>query len=178
MKKMVAVFLVFLTVMIESTALAKIQIRGILPNLSLIVVISYGLIEGNRWGHNIGLLIGLIQDVLFCSYIGFFSLLYFYLGHLSGYGHRILRRGNLLIPLLLVVAGDLLYGFLCYIFKYFFAGQIHAMYYISHIIIPEAAYTSLFVLPIYSVLAWLSRKISRYHVKDAITRSFLNRERI
>lgn len=169
MKKAAAVILVFLTVVLESTLMIRFRIRGIAPNLSLVLVISYGLLEGHRWGRNIGLLIGLAQDVLFCPYIGFYALLYFYLGHLSGYGHAIFRKTNLMVPTLLIIAGDVVYGFLCYFFKYFMAGEIEVGYYISQIIVPEAAYTALWVLPCYCAVAIINRRLTRLPDKDTIT---------
>lgn len=178
MKKVVTVILVLLTIVLESTLLVKFRIRGIMPNLSLILVVSYGLQEGKRWGRNVGLLIGLAQDVLFCSYIGFFSLLYFYIGHASGYVKHVFRKTNLLIPSLLIIAGDLVYGCVCYFFRYFLAGQIDFSYYWMHIIVPEAAYTSLFILPCYCALAMLNRKLTRLPVKEVITQRMVEQERI
>ena len=178
MKKLLIFLFAFVCVILESTLFVRLRIGGIIPNLTLIVVVSIALAEGNGWGRGIGFFMGLTHDVLFSHRIGYFALMYYLLGHLCGYGHRILRRGNLLIPLLLTILADFVYGFTNYFFLAFLHGRTDPSLYFHQIILPEAAYTSLFILPIYAFITWAAGLLSRIHVKDVITHRFHGGERI
>ena len=178
MKKILALLFGLVLIILESTLFTRLRVAGVIPNLTLIMVISIGLVEGSRWGRNIGLFMGLTQDVLFTSYIGVYALIYFLIGHISGYGHRVLRRGNLLTPVLLILAGDILYGAVSYLFSAFLVGQTNFGYYWNRIILPEASYTGFFILPVYCLIAGVSHLLDGRHLKDMITRNFTHRERI
>ncbi len=178
MKKILAVLFGFVLIILESTLFSKLKVAGVIPNLTLIAVMSFGLVEGNRWGRNLGFLMGITQDILFTQHIGFYALLYFYLGHISGYGQRGLRRSNLFFPLLLILLGDLIYGILNFLFRAMLFGRTDFAFYWSRIILPEAAYTAFWILPVYCLIAGCSRLLSRIHVREMFARNFAHHERI
>ncbi|MFQ9802362.1 MAG: rod shape-determining protein MreD [Clostridia bacterium] len=88
----------------------------VIPNLSLILIVSYGILEGEKRGRGLGLFIGLTQDFLFFHTASFTGLLYYYIGHLSGYFNKDFYKENYILPLFLLAAGDLLYSLVCYSF--------------------------------------------------------------
>ena len=176
MKKVLMLFFCFLVVILESTLLVRFRIAGIIPNLSLVIVMSIGLSDGCGWGRGAGFFTGLTHDVLFSHRIGYFALIYYLLGHVSGYGHRILRRANLLIPLILILIGDILFGLINFFFLKFLHGVTDFPMYFHEIILTEASYTSFFVLPLYCLITWSSRKLSHFRMKDMITHRFSNEE--
>ncbi len=178
MKRFLTFLMVFALLILESTLFSKLSIRGITPNLSCILVVSYGLLGGNSLGRAVGFFVGLTQDMLFSTSVGFFALLYFYIGHLSGYGHRILRKGNYITPLFCVLLGDLLYGLCCYFFKYFLAGQIDFRYYLFRVILPEASYTALIALPLFAFLRRMDGTFTRIQRKLAASHEMMKRERM
>ena len=109
-KKLILLFLSFLIVIMESTLISRFRIGGIIPNLTLITVMSIALCEDSKTGRQVGFFMGLTQDVLFFRSIGHYALLYFFLGHISGIARRVLHRSNLTTLFLFIMAGDLIYG--------------------------------------------------------------------
>ena len=157
MRSLIMGLLALLCVCAESTVLQGIAIRGILPNLSLILVISYSLLRGSHGGRCFGLTIGLLQDVIFFNTVGFYVLLYYLLGHLCGYFCRDMNRENYVLPLLAVLAGDFLYCLINYFFLYLLAGDTGLFYYFRTRFLPEMCYTGLLTLPVYGLMTLLTR---------------------
>ena len=176
MKKVLTIFFSFFIVILESTALQNLKLMGVMPNLSLVFVMSIALNSGSRCGRWTGFLTGLAQDVLLCPYIGFYTLFYFLLGHISGQFHRILRGSSLFTPLLLMIGGDLIYGIVSFIFRAFLQGQTDLSAYFKWIILPEAAYTAFFALPVYAIVFYLGAGLDKLKVKNMITRKFAEEE--
>ena len=150
-----------LCVFAQSTVCHAIEIRGVIPNLSLILIVSYGILEGKKRGRGLGLFIGLTQDFLFFHTAGFTGLLYYYIGHLSGYFNKDFYKENYIVPLFLLAAGDLLYSLVCYFFLYLLPGDTRFLLYLQRIIIPELVYTAIFALP--SASAFAERVIASSH---------------
>lgn len=161
MRALIMGFAALLCVGAEATVLRGVALRGIVPNLSLILVVSYASLRGSQGGRCLGLFIGLVQDILFFSTVGFYGLLYYLIGFFSGFFCRDFNRGS--YPLLLgVIAGaDFLYGVINYIFLCLFKGDLHIGYYLLHRILPELCYTALAALPLCGLTALLNAGIER-----------------
>lgn len=159
---MILVFLIgFLNLLGEATWLRSLTIINIAPNLSLILVVVWGILQGNTRGRILGMWIGLLQDILFCRFIGFYALIYYLLGHFSGYFNKDFYQENFLLPLAVVVVSDLIYGLLQYLIYHFFLGDLQIGYYFLHRILPEVCYTALVCLPLYPLLRLLSHGMKR-----------------
>ncbi len=159
MRILIMGLLSLLCVFAQSTVCHAIEIRGVIPNLSLILIVSYGILEGKKRGRGLGLFIGLTQDFLFFQTAGFTGLLYYYIGHLSGYFNKDFYKENYILPLFLLATGDLLYSLVCYFFLYLLPGDTRFMLYLQRIIIPELVYTAIFALPCYRILFWIDGRI-------------------
>ena len=83
-KAIIMGLLAFFLICVESTVLHRIEIYGIVPNLSLCMVVSCSLLFGSTFGRRLGILVGLCQDILFLDILGFYTLLYFLLGQAAG----------------------------------------------------------------------------------------------
>ena len=152
-----AVFLLCL----ESTILHHIEIYGIIPNLTLCMVVSCSLLFGSTFGRRLGLMIGLIQDVLFLDVLGFFTLLYFLLGQIAGLFKNGFDQNNLLLSLGLTALFDLLFSAICYLFFHFFQGRIDVMYFLTSTIFPELVYTIIASIPVYFLVRYLGNLLDR-----------------
>ena len=148
--------------LLEATWLRQVAIFEIAPNLSLILVVFWSILQGSDRGRRFGLWIGLLQDFLFCKVIGFYGLVYYVLGHVCGYFKRDFYKGHYILPFLIVSAADLIYGMLHYVFYGFFQGKLNIGFYLQEKILPEMFYTALISLPFYLVLYLLSRGLEHF----------------
>lgn len=145
----------------ESTWLHTLSINQILPNLSLILVVSCGILLKEEKGRRIGLLVGLIQDFLFLRILGFYGALYYLIGHFSGKISKNMSRNLLILPILLVFCSDVAFGIIQYIVFRFFTGDLYFGYSLIRQILPEAVYSSLFAILLYPLWRALSH-LTRY----------------
>jgi rod shape-determining protein MreD len=76
---------VILAVALQSTLLARLTLLGVVPQLVLVVVVSFAYLDGERVGVVVGFFGGLLQDLLlFQSVIGLTALVYTLLGYSVG----------------------------------------------------------------------------------------------
>ncbi len=99
-------------ILLQSTILNKIAIRGVRPDLALIVLIFVSMRRGSMVGQVSGFVAGFFEDLMNVSPLGFHSLLRTLIGYLYG-----LLSGNVfidpfLMPMILTVIATILKGFL------------------------------------------------------------------
>ena len=157
-------FIGMLAVLLEATWLHQVAIFETIPNLSIILVVHWSILQGCVRGRRLGLWIGLLEDFLFHKIVGFYSLFYYLLGHLCGLMKRDFSKGHFILPLMIVTAADLFYGLLHYMLYGFFQGNLNLGFYLKNRILPEMFYSAIVSLPIYFILLILSKYLDRIKV--------------
>jgi rod shape-determining protein MreD len=97
-------------VMLQSTLLGRIAIRGVRPDLALIVLVFASLRKGSMVGQWSGFASGLLEDLMNVSPLGFHSLLKTVIGYLYGVFSGNVFVDPFLMPMVLVVVATLLKG--------------------------------------------------------------------
>ena len=153
--------ILILNLVLQSTLLQGIQIRGIVPNTAIIIIVSFSLFRGSGEGAVIGLCAGLLQDIFFGSGIGYYGLLGMAAGYFCGMAHRDFYRENYFLPILLCAAATLLYESTIYLTGFFFSGNLNFLYYFINLILPETVYTALFSIIVYRILFGINDSLER-----------------
>jgi len=99
-------------IMLQSTLLGKIAIRGVRPDLALIVLVFASLRKGSMVGQWSGFASGFLEDLMNVSPLGFHSLLKTVIGYLYGVFSGNVFVDPFLMPMVLVVVATLLKGVL------------------------------------------------------------------
>lgn len=99
-------------ILLQSTLLGRIAIRGVRPDLALIVLIFVSMRRGPMVGQVSGFATGFLEDLMNVSPLGFHSLLRTVIGYVYG-----LLSGNVfidpfLMPIILTVIATILKGIL------------------------------------------------------------------
>jgi rod shape-determining protein MreD len=134
--------LVFLAALLQSTVTARLVVRGVKPDLVLIIIVIGALIYGSKAGIVWAFLGGIGVDLFSGGPLGISSLGLMLAALVAGMGHRMLSRYHLLVPLSASAVGTLLYG---------------VVYVGLSTLLREAAQTPLFadlVLPMYQLPFW------------------------
>lgn len=160
-RKLTMALLIIGCTLIQCCAFPFIEVASIKPNLLLILTISFGLMRGKKSGLLTGFFCGLCCDLFFESILGFYAILYMWIGYLSGYFYRIFYDDDIKTPLLLISVGDLIFGILQYFCTFLFRGRIHFFFYLGRIIIPELLYTMILTLITYRIFYAINRKLSK-----------------
>ncbi len=143
---------ILISFILQTTVFRVIDFSGIVPNLMIILTASYAFMRGDKSGMVIGMFCGILVDIFFGSYLGFYALIYMYIGFIVGKFNKIFFPENILLPLALIVSSDFLFGFTCYVLLFMFRNKFDIGYYMLNVIIPEAVYTALVAIFIYPVL--------------------------
>lgn len=134
--------IVFAAALLQSTVAARLVIRGVKPDIVLIIVVISTLIYGGKAGVLWAFLGGIGLDLFSGGPLGISSLGLMLVALVAGMGHRVLSRYHLLVPLSATALGTLLYSLV----------YIGLLTFLS-----EAAQTPLFrslTLPTYQLPFW------------------------
>lgn len=146
--------IIIISLILQSTLF---QYGRISPNLLLIVTVAFALIRGNVEGAIIGFFCGLILDIFFGKVIGFGALVYMYIGFLNGFVYQLFYSESLLIPTLMIIVSDFVYGIVIYTFTFLLRGDLDLNYHIFNIILPEVAYTTVFMFFCYKLILHINK---------------------
>ena len=147
--------------LLQSTVFHSLSLGGIIPNLMIILTASYGFMRGRKSGTLIGFFSGLIMDIFFSDVIGFYALLYMYIGYLNGVFKKMFYPEDIKLPIALIVGSDFLYNILIYFFTFFLKGRFQFIYYFLNIIIPEMVYTVIVACALYPLLLVTENLLNR-----------------
>ena len=104
--KIILYGLIFIIALVlQSTVFTVIPIFGAYPELVLLVVILFSLINGGVVGAKLGFAGGLLQDILFGRFIGLNAVIMMGVGFTAGVLSQRLYKENHVVPFLSVVLG-------------------------------------------------------------------------
>ncbi len=158
---------ILLSYILQTTIFRVFDLGGVTPNLLLIFTTSTAFIKGDRPGLLVGFFSGLLIDIFFGSYIGFYALIYMYIGFIVGKLHPIFFTQNLAIPILIIGISDFIFGFICYVLMFLFRTKFNIGYYMTAIIIPELVYTALVSIFYYPLILGINNSIDEREERNA-----------
>ena len=168
MKRFIITFLLLITsFVLQGTLFKSLSFGGISPNMTLILVVSLGLMRGKKTGMLTGFLAGLLFDVFFGEYIGFYSLLMMYTGFFAGCFSKIFFPEDVKLPMTMIAVSDLIYGFLCYCFLFLLRGKLDVGYYFLHVCVPECVYTLVVTIIFYPLILGINNYLEKGERKQA-----------
>ncbi len=153
MNYLLAFLIVIVNFILQSTIFQYISISGVIPNTSLIIIISFALLNGRWTGGIVGLFIGILQDILFGSVIGVYTLIYFLIGFLIGNSNENVFKGNPLTPIVFTAIATVIYHLFYYLFMYFFSLNEELLIILKQVILVEIVYNSLLSIFIYKLIS-------------------------
>lgn len=175
MKKfLVTAFLVWSFFLLQTAVCPWFAFGGIKPNLLILLTASIGLMEGEKPGMWTGFSCGLLADLFAANgmsltaasgagagdLLGFYALLYLYVGYLCGKANRLFFPEDILLPLGVIAAADTCVSLVCYIVMFFMRARLDIGYYILHVILPETVYTIVVAFIFYPLLLFLHKRMS------------------
>jgi rod shape-determining protein MreD len=158
---------VLLSFILQTTVFRVMDFGGVVPNLLIIFTSSTAFIRGDKSGLLVGFFSGLLVDIFFGTYLGFFALIYMYIGFIVGKLHAIFFTQNIAIPIVIISISDFLFGFVCYVLMFLFRTKFDIGYYMSNIIIPEIVYTALVAIFYYPIILKIHMSIDEREQRSA-----------
>ena len=145
---------------LQTTVFRHLPLGGVVPNILIMITAASGLMYGRKLGMFSGFVGGLMIDAMFNSVIGLTILIYSFIGYVNGMLNKLYFKERLYIPVITIVLSDLAYGVLYYVCRFMLRGRMDFLFYLMHVMIPEAVYTGIVALVIYKILLAIDVRIS------------------
>lgn len=152
---------------LQCSVFNSISFAGIIPNLMIILTSSFGFMRGEKEGLWIGFFCGLLCDVFFGSFLGFYALILMYIGYINGKFCRIFYPEDIKLPLALIVISDISYGVICYCLLFLLRGRFNFPYYFTRVILPEAVYTIVVTMFLYPLILKVNQMLEAKEKRSA-----------
>lgn len=165
-RKVATLLLILISAILQGTLFKALSIGSVTPNLLLILTVSIGFMRGKKNGIWIGFFCGILKDLLSDGLLGFYALVYLCIGYAAGCCCKLFYDEELRVPIILVAAGDLVYGGLVYGMQYLMRGRVQFYYYFGRIIIPEMIYTVLMTVLLYRLLFNINKRLTELEMKE------------
>lgn len=166
-RNIVMAILIFVAFVLQSTLMQALSLGGISPDIMMILTVSYGFIRGKKSGLIAGFASGLLVDIFFGNVLGFYALIYMYIGYLNGLLHETFFKEDIKLPLVLVALSNLSYNFIIYILLFLLRSRLNPVGYFVRIILPEMIYTVFLMLLIYPLILKLNKKFDQIEKRSA-----------
>ena len=166
-RKVTVAIIIIVCYLLQATLFQTLSFASISPNLLIVVTSAFGFMRGQKEGTWIGLFCGLTMDIFSGNTLGFYALLYMYVGFLNGYFRKLFYPEDIKLPMLLIGGSDLLYNIAVYFFLFLFRGKFAFDYYLMNIIIPELVYTMLVTIVLYMILLKINQHLELIEKRSA-----------
>lgn len=161
MKKIISMIgMILFGFVLQTTLFQKLSFGDISPNILIIITASYGFMYGERHGMLVGFLCGLLMDTFYGSVLGFYALLFLYIGACNGLFHRVFYQDDLKLPLALITGSDIVYSLLCYILLFLLRGRFAFTFYVKNVIFPELVYTIFVTIFLYPIILFINNRLN------------------
>lgn len=167
LRKLITTVFVLAGFILQCSVFPKLAFAGIIPNIMIILTSSFGFMRGEKDGLVVGFFCGMLNDVFFGGFLGFYALVLMYIGYLNGKFSRIFYPEDIKLPIALIITSDLSYGIICYILQFLLRTRFQFSYYFSHVILPEALYTAVVTLFLYPLTLRVNERLENRERKRA-----------
>lgn len=123
--------------------------------------------RGKKEGTYIGFACGLLLDIFGSGILGFYALLYMYIGYINGCFRKMFYPEDLKLPMLLIAGSDLGCNLLIYFFLFLFRNRYHFQYYLWNIMLPELVYTMLITIFLYVIILKVNQRLETLEKRSA-----------
>lgn len=152
--------LLILTQILESTVFQMLRIGHIAPNFMIILIVSFALLRGSKEGTVVGIVSGLLYDSTFGLMMGPTIFAYALIGYICGKFNKNFYRENFIIPMICTFFSSL-FASIINMIALVLRGELHFVFYMKTIVIPELIYTMALALIIYQFAYNINEKIEQ-----------------
>ena len=161
LRKVIIFLFILISFILQCSVFGSLAFAGIIPNLMVILTSSFGFMRGEKEGLVIGFFCGLLTDIFFGNFLGFYALVLMYIGYLNGKFSRIFYPEDIKLPMILISASDIFCNLLIYFSRFFLRSRFAFRYYFIHIIAPEWVYTILVTVFLYFILLMINQRLEK-----------------
>lgn len=159
MHKIASATLIMVSIVLESALLPFFSIAGVVPNITMILVISLALRHKNVEGALIGLLAGLTKDMVVGRIIGISGITYMLIAYFIGCYKDKIFPDHLTTPLVLTTLATVMHESIYLLFIFFLGFQVESILTVIQVWLVQGMYNFLLALPVHTAV----RKVFQWH---------------
>jgi len=152
-------FIIILSIVVnfilETTLIPHFRIFQVVPNTGLVLVVVLAILNGKTIGSLAGLVVGLLQDIMFIPVIGINAFIYFFVGYSVGIAETKLSKDSILLPILMTILLTFGYHMVYYIFMYFFNYNLPLSKLLKDVVSIETVCNTIIAIPVFKLLSKL-----------------------
>jgi rod shape-determining protein MreD len=152
MKTVIWLGVIIVTIVIQSTVLPLITIKGVYPDLLMVIVVSYSLLSGKEKGMGIGFFSGLLQDLAFGNIFGINTLAKMAVGYIFGLAERKVFKEKVLLPVVATAVATLLHSLVGAVVLFLLGYKFDIVTSLMNNVLPLMGYNVMIAIPIHHVV--------------------------
>lgn len=160
------VFEIMLCFLLQTVVFPFLDIGGITPNILLILTVATAYMQGQEKGLYMGLICGIIVDLIGGGLIGLYGIVYMAIGYVNGIAYKIYYHDDYVMPVFLIGLSNLFSGFMVYVFEFLLRGKLNLLFYARRIILPEMLYTVMVSIILYKLLNTIHHRLDHWVKKE------------
>ncbi|MDD2510175.1 MAG: rod shape-determining protein MreD [Syntrophomonas sp.] len=149
MRYLLLFLLPFTAILLQSTVFSFYSIKGTLPDLVLVFVVFFALINGARGGTIYGFLCGLFEDLYLGRFIGVNALSKALTAYLVGHFQDRVFKENILVALVTVMLGTIINSLVVFFLALFTHDIFNVDMSIAVTVLYQCIYNTVLALPLY-----------------------------
>lgn len=119
MKKLIMIGIVILNFILQTSLYHFISFFGVIPNISLALVVVFALYSDSITGAIIGIITGLLYDIMMIDVFGIYTLLFFLVGSIAGLINEDVNKENAFSFFWITLIAAVVWHLLMYIILFF-----------------------------------------------------------
>ena len=160
MKKYRFFILFFLAVFIlQFSFLPLIAVYGVIPDLLVLVTVSYAFLRGSAWGSLVGFSLGIVQDLSAGSFFGLHAFTLTLIGLLFGRLSDRVFKEQFFLPITASVAATLAKYLLSALIVYLLGYRFNPFLHMGHVLFILLIFQLIFAYPIHWATFHLDKRI-------------------
>ena len=161
MKTIIWLVVIVVTIIIQSTLLPLIGIKGICPDILLVIVVSYALLSGKEKGVGMGFFAGLLQDLAFGSIFGINTLSKVATGYICGLAERKVFKEHVLLPVAATAVATVFNGLVMFMVLFMLGHKVDVGSAIINNVVPLVGYNVIIAIPVHHIVYRITAFTSR-----------------
>ena len=154
---------IIIVLVIQAVFIPLISIKGIKPDLLLVITVSAGLLYGKETGFCTGFFIGLLQDLASGNVFGLNLISKIVVGYGFGVAEGKVFKDNVFLPVIAVALASIISSILVFIFVTLQGYFVDWNGVLIFIIIPTMLYNMVVSIPVHSTFSAVIRKVNQHY---------------
>lgn len=150
-----------LAALAQVSLLPAIQVAGVWPDLTLVIVVAWTLLRGTRSAIVWALIAGVWLDLVSGGPFGMYTLGLLAATLVAGLGNRIVFRSHLVLAIVMVAAATLVQETVQYLLLWLSGATLALGDALLRLTLPEIAYNMVLMVLAYPLLGWVNRATER-----------------